>query len=426
MSFPGRFSLLRYGAEDRFSILPGGRVGPSSYRDRGQCSPPVFFFFLPALLITLGAHSPARGLEWTFGPSLEARGEYNDNIRLTTTATHDAVWMATVVPRLRMEGEAESSELRGDFRYEPRRYSGGGDLDSDNFFANIDGVVKSEFDEWGLDAAYRRDSTIQSELLDTGITDVSKVRWQKSIAPSWRHVFSEFLSSELGYSFAGVSYENGLEAGLFDYSINTFNASISRLAGEFDYLRLNLYYSAFDAPLVNSKYGDRGLLLGFSHIYSDYYRFDASGGVRRTKFSNAISENESSTGFIGEISLTRVLELSSAQVTLGRKIDPSGSGTLMQRDSLVLSMTRRFTAMVNGSLALGIYRNKSLEQNFTRLDRSYFFMTPSLTWRVAEDWSLRLFYRYQYSKYDEARDAARANVAGVKILYKWPSSLTRH
>ncbi len=401
-------------------------MGPRGCRDKGRSGPPAFFFFLSALLMTLGAHSQALGVEWAFGPSLETRGEYNDNIRLTTAATHDAVWMATVIPRLRVEGQTESSELRGDFRYEPRRYSGGGDLNSDNFFAYLDGVVKSEFNEWGLDADYKRDSTIQSELLDTGITDVSKVRWQKSIAPSWQHVFSEFLSSELGYSFMDVSYENGQEAGLFDYSINTFNASISRLAAEFDYLRLNLYYSAFDAPLVNSKYGDRGLLLGFSHIYSDYYRFDASGGVRRTKFSNAISENESSTGFIGEISVTRVLELSSAQVTLGRKIDPSGSGTLMQRDSLVLSMTRRFTAMINGSLALGIYRNKSLERNFTRLDRSYFFVTPNLTWRVAEDWSLRLFYRYQYSKYDEARDAAQANVAGVKIHYEWPSPLIRH
>ena len=363
-------------------------------------------------------------MEWAFGPSVEGRAEYNDNIRLTT-ADHDAVWMYTVIPRLRINGLDESGELRADVRYEPRRYSGGGDLDSDNFFAYLDGALRSEFNEWGLGANYSRDSTIQSELLDTGITDVSKIRKQKSVAPSWQHVFSEFLSMEMGYSYVDVTYEDGMEAGLFDYDINTFDISLSRLLGEFDYLKLNLYYTAFDAPFVESEYEDRGLLLGFSHVYSEYYRFDATGGVRRTKFNNVISENESSTGFIGEISVTRTLELSSVKGSLGRKIDPSGSGTLMQRDSLVLRLTRRFTEMMDGSLALGVYRSKSLERKFTRLDRSYYFITPNLIWRLAEDWSARLFYRYQYSKYDNASDAAQANVAGAKLVYEWPSPAAR-
>lgn len=367
----------------------------------------------------------ARALEWAFGPSIVARSEYNDNIRLAT-AGGEAVWLYTAIPRLKVSALDEGGELKGDFRFEPMRYTGGGDLDSNNFFANLDGALRNEFNQWGLGVAYSRDSTIQSELLDTGITDVSKVRKQKTVAPSWQHAFSEFMSVDLGYYYAAVSYEDGADAGLFDYDIDTFNVSVSRLLGEFDYLKLNLYYTAFDAPYVESEYADRGLTLGYAHVLSEYYRFDATAGVRRTKFNNVIGRNESSSGFIGELSVTRTFEQGTVRASLGRKIDPSGSGTLQQRDSLILRLTRRFASMMNGALALGVHRNKSLERDFTRLDRTYYFVTPNLVWRLAEDWSARLFYRYQYSKYDGASDNAQANVAGVRVSYEWPSPAASH
>ncbi len=380
----------------------------------------AFSLVLLAVWVAGSFPSQARALEWEAGPSVVVRGEFNDNIRLTT-AEHDAVWLYTAIPRLKINALDENGELKGDFRFEPLRYAGGGDLDSNNFFADLDGVLKSEFDEWGLGVSYSRDSTIQSELLDTGITNVSKTRKQKSVAPTWRRALSEFMSVELGYYYADVDYEDGVEVGLFDYDINIFSVNASRFLGEFDYLSLSLYYTAFDAPYVGSEYWDRGLKLGFSHVYSDYYRFDATGGVRRTKFNNVISENESSSGFIGEVSVTRRFELSSIRAALERRIDPSGSGLLQQRDSLVLRLTRRFTSMMNGALTLGIYRNKSLERDFTRLDRTYYFVAPGLSWRLAEDWSARVFYRFQYSKYDDASDEAQANVAGLRVSYAWPS-----
>lgn len=386
----------------------------------------ALFFFLVTIWMVLGGVSYSRALELEFGPSVEARSEYNDNIRLTTAAAHDPVWMYTIIPRLRINGVGESRELRGDFRYEPRRYSGGGDLDSDNFFTNLKGVVKTEFDEWLLGVDYSRDSTIQSEFLDTGISDVSKVRKQKGVNPSWKRVLSDFSTLEVGYNYTGVVYQDGIALGLYDYEINTFSMTVSHLLGEFDYLILNLYYTAYDAPFVKSMYGDKGFMLSFSHVYSDYYRFDLSGGVRRTKFDNLLSENESSSGFIGKVNVTRKREVSSVQVSMERRIDPSGSGTLMQRDSLELRVTSRFSSTVNGALSLGVFRNISLERNFTRFDRTYYFVTPYMAWRLAREWSARLYYRYRYNKYDVASNEAQANVAGIIVQYQWPSPAARN
>jgi len=385
---------------------------------------PPSYFFLIAVWICLLFPLSAAALEWEVGPSVGVRGEYNDNVRLTT-ADHDAVWSYTASPRLKVNALDESGGLKGDVRFEPVRYPSDDELDSNNWFIKLDSFFQSEFSQWGLGAGFTQDSTIQSELLDTGVTDVSKTRTQKSIAPSWQRTLSEYTALELGYDYAEVSYEDAETIGLFDYDIGTFSATVSRLLTAFDYLNATLYYTAFDAPDAQSEFDDKGIKLGFSHVYSDYYQFDVTVGARRTKYDNLARENESSSGFVGEASLSRQFELGSVRGSIGRRIDPSGSGYLQQRDSFILILTQKFTPLLNGSLNASANRNKSLQKDDTTLDRTYYIFVPRLTWRLTKNWSSSLFYRYIYSKYDNASEEAQANVVGAAALYRWPSSLNK-
>jgi len=389
-----------------------------------QCPSHRSFFYFSLITVWVFLLFPLKvaALEWEVGPSVGLRGEFNDNVRLTT-ADHDAVWGVTASPRLKVNALDESGGLKGDVRFEPVRYINNDELDSNNVFITLDSFLLSEFSQGKLGVAYTRDSTLQSELLDTGVTDVSKKRTQKSIAPSWQRTLSEYTTLELGYDYSDVSYEDAETIGLFDYDIGTISGTVSRLLTEFDYLNATLYYTAYDSPDAQSEFDDKGIQLGFSHVYSEYYQFDVSVGGRRTKYDNLIRENESSSGFIGDASLTRTYALGSVRGSVARRINPSGSGFLQQRDSLILNVTRKFTPLLNGSVSASVYRNKSLQKDDTRLDRIYYVIEPRLTWRLTRAWSSRLFYRYQYSQYDDASEEAQAHVVGVAALYRWPSPL---
>ena len=155
---------------------------------------------LTATIITLTGSLTAQAAEWSAEPSISLKTGYNDNIRLTA-ATHDSVWETALSP-------SSNSVLRrntGDCPVMPalsiRRFAGGSGressdvLDREDYHFNTDAWHNTLRDSFKANIDYTRDSTLDSELDQTGnVTEDRATRERFTLGPSWTRILTELTT----------------------------------------------------------------------------------------------------------------------------------------------------------------------------------------------------------------------------------------
>jgi hypothetical protein len=141
---------------------------------------------------------------------------------------------------------------------------------------------------------------------------------------------------------------------------------------------------AFGVPLVfvtaRTESSDQGLLLGASAGY----RWDASY----------------------------------ATLGLGRDVNPSGNGVIVQTDRVSASLRHDFSETLSGSLSSAYLRSSFLAEGGG--DTDYFRMDSGLTWKLNEWWSLGGGYAFAWQKAKSAPSGATANTVYLSLGYNWP------
>src|ERR1700752_3033953 len=70
--------------------------------------------------------------EWSMEPSVDLRGEYNDNIELTS-GPHPTVWGIMLSPDIKFSGTTETLNVTGGLRVNFNRYFGEEGLDTTDY-----------------------------------------------------------------------------------------------------------------------------------------------------------------------------------------------------------------------------------------------------------------------------------------------------
>src|SRR5437667_1183076 len=148
----------------------------------------------------LAAHR-SRAAEWSMEPSVALRTEYNDNIQLTG-ASHPSVWGAILSPDVKFSGETETLKVTGGLRVNFNRYFGEQGLDTTDHIASLRSSYKSERDILGLNIESVRDSTLVSELAETGLVVARRQRNRLTANPTWSKYLTErtAITASYGYS----------------------------------------------------------------------------------------------------------------------------------------------------------------------------------------------------------------------------------
>jgi hypothetical protein len=400
----------------------------------------ILFFGIWAQLVA-GACLAA---EWSVEPSVSLRGEYNDNI-LLITGPHSSVWGVTFSPEVKFSRKSETLETTGGLKLNFNRYTGdeAEGLDSEDVFLTFLSSYRAERNILGLNVNVTRDSTLQSELSETGIVQARRQRNQLIINPSWSRTLTETSLIKLEYINRGVDYDDTTGTSLIDYRDQAAAVTLQYELSARTILNLSAYYDEFETDPANFKATTYGIQGGVKHRFSETLQGELSLGTRKTESeiaSQALvctgpilfglcfgqvttvrsAREESSSGYTLNAILEKRLETAVVSGRLSREINPTGVGSLVETDALSASWTNDLSPTLKASVAASAYKARYTEADLSGSDSQYYTVEPRLSWRVTERWTLDGGYSYSRVKYDAVSETATANIVYALLSYSWP------
>jgi len=403
----------------------------------------IAFAVISTLMTLPGA---ARGAEWFLTPKIATRTGYNDNLTITTRP-HNGVEELDLIPQAVFGRKTETAGITGQVRFDARRYWGQSGLNTNDRLLNLHMYDNGQRMGWTLDGNITKDTTLQSELSDTGLVLQRTPRLRRSISPGWNYMLSQRTQLNLGYQYQDVRYPDQPTLLYQDYRINSGTISISHQYTQ----RLQLfatgsvtYYRTTKNQLpAHGEFKARYDILqgGASYAFSQTLSGSIAAGIRRSTttvtrqnpvyintlfgpiflgYGSPVDVSQSSNGSVLNASLQKQLETGTLAANLTRSIQPTGYGGLIETDRLGLTGHRRLSTRFIVSLDLALYRTKAITTTVTNLDRTFVTAEPTFTWKMTPWWNLQGSYRYARQRYDNGSEAATQNAVYVTVSYTWP------
>ncbi|MCK5431397.1 MAG: hypothetical protein KAJ03_01570, partial [Gammaproteobacteria bacterium] len=173
--------------------------------------------------------SIGEGREWYAEPSVNIRSVYDDNIQLRTNDKFVEEEYGVIASALSRFGvRSEIMDISTEAQVDVKRYSNNDDLDTENFYFDLDSTFNvSERNRFNLDGRFVMDTSLTSELEDTGLTQVQVDRELKEITPGWTYLLSETQTIEASYTHNDVEYEDVSFSDLTDYRVDSVSLGYS-------------------------------------------------------------------------------------------------------------------------------------------------------------------------------------------------------
>lgn len=362
------------------------------------CSPPLRHAL--AGLAACAACQTVAAAEWSIAPTVAWTTDHDSNRRLAVTREEadEGAWLT-------FDAAMKRATETGDITLQPhltlQRFSGDSALDSNDGSLVLSTTHRSERTTVTASAQVARDSTLTTELADTGIIDTSTRRELRSGSLAVSRGFSDRQQFEMDASYADVQFPGGLRFGLVGYRYPSLALVYSLGISPRATLSATAFGSESTAPLVHYQSHDAGMRFGADYALSERTHLSASAG-----FSNSVVNSNDSTGTVWALHLTRDDERTQWSISYDHSVQPSGNGALVLRDTGLASVTRRvapelaligsFTSVRNGNLgSQGIY------------NRSYFAGDCGLQWQASPHWALSLTAGASESRLPGPNETAR-------------------
>jgi len=414
------------------------------------------------LVFMLSVPLPASAAKWTLRPDVQLITGYNDNIRLTSL-DHSSVWTASLRPSTKFGVSTPVQGLTGDAAVVIRRFTGGSGRESssvlnrEDYFLNTLAYHNTLLDKFRATLNYTRDSTLDTQLDETGIVNDSRATRQSlSLGPSWQRILTQRASLALDYRYNSVSYssEPGFTS-LVDYEYHTGQAVLAYQFTPRYQASVAATYSSykpdsgFNTDTVSLQAGlttsfsntltmsflagqrlsgtDRLVSSGFCVGAAPGASFpDCTGGTAYAVGQQKITVDTTSAVF--SFGLTKTLETGSINANLTRSSSPGSNGQLLDATRLSLKVASDYTQTLSSSVKLEYTRNQGVVRDAgaqNLVNRDFARLTPTLSWRMRRNWILAGEYSYSRADRSGGQNTSR-NVLYLKLEYIPPErSLSR-
>ncbi len=352
------------------------------------------------------------------------RLRYDDNINFTVDNEEDDL-VRYLSADAAFGFRTELSDVKFTLRFDDSNFRDHSEKDNSGQLLNLNSAYKLGRNLFRLNGAYEVDSTLTSELETTGFVQTHKRRIKQSLSPSWSYDLTERASTQLGYSYTDVTYEDAELTGLSGYRYDSLFAALSYRLTELSQVSVTAIASAYESERTDMEYDSRGLRLGLASQLSETLSTNLSVGMDRSssRYTGAggVKESTSNTGLTLDLSLQKRWEISSLSGTLSMSESPSGDGVL-HSTKLGIGYSRKLSPRTTLGINTSLVQNSSgggLDDDSD--DRRYVNFEPRLSWKATRWWTLSTSYRYRAQEYT-ASDAgiARSNAIFFNIAYVWP------
>jgi len=405
-------------------------------------------------LVMLGIPLAAAAAEWSAKPQVKLTTGYDSNIRMTASR-HDAVWESSLAPSIKLGVATETQGLTTDAGFAVRRFTGGSGnesgslLNREDYHLNANAFHNSETTSLRFNVDYTRDSTLDSELDQGIISGIRVTRNYLAAGPSWYVMLTPLTRVDASYTASNIRYENdnNSTSNLVDYDYHTASGSLSyRLTPRTQGL-LAAGYTRYQ-PDSNFESSSLSLQAGAETAISETLTVSVRAGQRRT-----VSDTTVATGFcigadpgavfpgctggityptgltttpvssaaaVYSASVTKTLETGSLSASLTRSSSPSSTGELLDAIRLQITGEQRFSETLRSYLKLEYAQNDTIASRTGQQGvdkRTYFRITPRVSWQWQQEWSLSGEYRF--ASIDRGNnDTANSNSVFFTLRYQ--------
>ncbi len=360
-------------------------------------------------------------LDWS--PALTLREEYNGNVNLVRQGGR-SVLEHRVVPSLGLIVARPDWRVDGRVSYERRIYGRADGLDSENWRLRLGGRLERPVDLWRIDARFEQRPTIESELLDSGLTQFSSRRTDRRLRPAWRRRLSAVSEMSVELELARVDYEgDAARNGLVDFEQRTTTIALERRWNGSDRSLISLGLLDYRSTDGRIAADDASLRLRQVHDDGAGHRIGFGIGIRHgwTRLrGGAGAGSERQWG--GVVDLEGVWHFRRARLDarFSRMVDPTSAGRLQTADRFDLGYRVGLGPRTEAGCALLVLRTRDLAGDLrsTRLDRRYLRLSPLLAWRLGREWRLRGYLAFQRQVYRRSSDGAISRLVGIELVYR--------
>lgn len=362
--------------------------------------------------------APLNAAEYGFEYGVEAGYEYNDNVRLLPDDEIDISGSKVSIPAtLTSKTERLETSLDGALtfsRFDQEQYN------SDD--QSLEGRAEYQLERGQLEgyAGIIRDTTRDSEFLDTGAVGLSAVRREQMLAGfSGRHLFSEMTGVSAGVDYVDTDYD-GFRQQPFTYG--TGFAGLVWQTSERSLYRLQAYGSHYESDgLLDTQAEGIGAQIGLEtqlsqplslKILAGWVELDSDyRGV-----AAAILTDSTDDQFLLDALLEYKLPRSRIRLNATSMPRPSADGYLQATNQLEMTYRYELSERTRFNLYLTAGQRDPIDDQF-QSDRDYARARLRLDYRIAQSWYLTADYTYSYQDREVQDGNADSNavVIGVKF-----------
>lgn len=384
----------------------------------GSISCILMFFFTYLIL-----QCEAMAAEWFIEGRVDLTGNYDDNIRLNPNDQED-VWGAIVTPEIDFHGRGTNWDVNFTTQLDIARYTEDESLNSNDVLFFLDSFYETQLGQWSLDGEASRVSTLYTEATDSGNFNTNADRDLVSLTPSWSYYLSQrdFVAADFNWTQATYDTDQ-----LDDYRQFFISGTWGRQLTPLDLGYVSILANRFESEsIVDLESHLVGLLFGWDRNFSERLDTSLSLGPRYYWTESPVLtptgigvQNESSLGFLASGDLEYdLLETTQVSVGLSHGIEPTSSGTPLNRTTFEADISHRFLPL--WTVGLGAYfrwDTSPTDDNGIDRDQNFFSIEPRFTWRVAADLELSTRYRFRTL---QSRDDSRAygNAVFFTLTYR--------
>jgi hypothetical protein len=355
-----------------------------------------------AAICLVCATAPALADEWSIEPSLTSRWAYNDNINMLPLNPQGSASLS-LVPAAKFAQRTESRDTSLHLRASFNRYAAGPVLNETDHFIDLASSWSAERAQWSLGASSVRDSTLGSELANTGIVQARTQRRDTNLRPSWQYSLADDTVVSADYSLATVRYNQA--PGLVDYSTRAAGASLRHELSERTSLGASISTSRFRTDPTDTSANTNTATLNWTTEYSERLRVTANVGRQRTHTDRQLTtyacrygslyicyyfgipfdvvlvpKRYEDKGLTIDFAANFKRESGSIDLTASRAVASSGTGTPLRTDRIGLAVGQGLGDTLALVANVSAVRSHYLDNSGS--DVSYLALGSSLQWKL--------------------------------------------
>ena len=370
--------------------------------------------WLAVCVCTAGATTEAWAADWSAKPWATMQAEYTDNIQLIPGYSN---WIVggVVNAGARVQRTDEFGYLRLSPSLRSTRIDSPEPLDSDDQLVDATWSRRGEHSQWRIDGNWTRDTTLTSELAISGLVQGRKRRVASYLAPSYTYILSPRHTLGAGVAYTKVNYKDAELTGLVDYDYTSANINWGYKWSEETTVSSLIFATRMKAKQVDNQLDSSGAQVRVSTQFSERWSGAFSIGGRHSEGSGLSTDG--GNGWLAEARVNRKDELGSWEAAVSRTVDPSGVGTLVQRDQLVLTREHDLSPLWHIGVSAYLIENKDV-QTLVASDRHYRNGVLRLSRILTPAWYVDLVYSYDWQKYAEQTEQAERNMFLLGVRYE--------